>query len=163
MPRHPAPPPPLPAWGKPAPHLVSKSDLARDFEVTAPAVSGWVRKGLPVRPDGLVDLAEAVTWILGSFDQTNGYATRAAAYELRRWLHALAQERWLATVATEHAGAAAHEAAHRLGLATHADALADAVAAGTAERLNPVLEDESNVPLPPPPPGVWRGRLEGTP
>jgi hypothetical protein len=156
MPRHPAPPPPLPPWGQPAPHLVDKARLALECEVGAPAVSGWVKKGLPVRDDGLADLGEVVAWVLATFDPMNGHATRATAREVQRWLYALGQERCLLQIATEHAAAAAHEAANAAGLADHAEALADAVAAEMAARMNLVLEGEANTPLPPPPAGVWR-------
>lgn len=159
MPRHPLPPPPLPPWGQPAPHLVDKARLALEFEVGAPAVSGWVKKGMPTRDNGLHDLAEVVAWVRRTFDPLNGYKTRATAYDIQRWLYQVSRERMNATLAAEYAGAAVYEAAHRLGFADCAESLADMMVGAMVERLNPDLVGEAAIPLPQPPPGVWRARL----
>jgi len=111
------------------------------------------------RDDGLHDLGEVVAWVLRTFDPLNGHRTRATAYDIQRWLYQVSRERMNAKLAAEDAGAAAYEAAHRLGFAGCAESLADMVAGAMVERLNPDLVGEAAIPLPPPPPGVWRVRL----
>lgn len=159
MARRTPPPPPLPAWDAEPVYTIAKSAFAADIGVTPAAVSQWVARGLPVCPDGLLDLRAAAQWLLDNLDPLNGHRTRREAWDLRRYVIAQASERFAARMAVEHAGAAAHEAANRLGLEAHAEALADALAADMVARMNEGMENEANIPLPPPPPGVWRAKL----
>lgn len=66
MPRSPSLPPALAAWHGSSETLVSKAELAADLGVTPARVSHYLTRGLPVRPDGLIPLAEACDWLLGS-------------------------------------------------------------------------------------------------
>jgi hypothetical protein len=43
--------------------VVTKSDLARRLKISASRVSAFVQRGLPQRPDGLLDQAVALDWI----------------------------------------------------------------------------------------------------
>src|SRR5689334_13587042 len=43
--------------------VISKSMLADELRVTRAAVSDYVKRGLPVRPDGKLNRAEAMAWI----------------------------------------------------------------------------------------------------
>lgn len=153
------PPPPLPHWNAEPVYTMAKGEFAADVGVTAAAVSQWIARGLPVRPDGLLDLRVAAQWLIDNLTPQNAHRTRTVAWDIRRYVIAQTSERFASRLAVEHAGAASHEAAHRLGLGSHAEALADAVAADMVERMNEALENESNILLPPPPPGVWRAKL----
>src|SRR5208283_3305423 len=44
------------------PEVVSKAELARRLNRSKAAVAKYCRAGLPVRPDGLIDLAAAERW-----------------------------------------------------------------------------------------------------
>ena len=160
MTRRAPPPPPLPAWDEAPIYTIAKGAFAADLAVTPACVSQWCARGLPVRPDGLLDLAAGAQWLIDNLDPTNGHRTRREAWDLRRYIVAQTTERFAARLAVEHAGAVAHEAAHRLGLGNHAEALADNVAVGMVERMNEGLETDCNIALPPPPPGVWRAKVE---
>lgn len=154
------PPPPLPAWDAAPAYTAPKSEFARDMEVSAGAVSQWCAKGLPVRDDGLIDIAVATKWLLDNLDALNGHRTRARAWDMHHFITAQKGERLLVKMTVEAAGAAAYEAAIAAGMAEEpASALADATTAGTVERMNPSLTDETNIALPPPPAGVWREHL----
>ena len=125
MPRH-MPPLPPPGWHDPAPKLVDKVGLAREMEVTPPAVTAWVKRGLPVRADGLVEILAAARWVLANLDSVNGYQTRKVARDVVNWLWLLTSERQAAVQTAERAGAAAYQAARAAGVADPA-ALADAM------------------------------------
>jgi hypothetical protein len=160
MARRTPPPPPLPAWDAEPAYTQPKGEFARDMEVTPAAVSQWIARGMPVRDDGRINILDAVQWLLDSLDPSNAYRTRTRAWEMRRFVFAQIGERVLVKMTVEEAGAAAHEAALAADLAPDvAAALADAIAAGTVERINPALTDETNIALPAPPPGVWRAKL----
>lgn len=51
---------------------VSKSELARYWNMTKARVSQYVGQGMPVRPDGRVDLAEAEAWRAENVDTSRG-------------------------------------------------------------------------------------------
>ena len=156
MARRAPPPPPLPEWDAPAAYALAKSAFAREMEVTPAAVSQWVARGLPVRPDGLLDMGAAAKWLRDNLDPMNGFKTRAEAGDVLRYVAVLSSERRLARGGVEAAAAAAHEAGLAAGLDGAAAArLADAVALSTVERVNPMLVDEGNLPLPAPPVGLW--------
>ena len=151
-----APPPPLPEWEAPPAYTMAKGAFAKEMEVTPAAVSQWVARGLPVRPDGLLDMGAAAKWLRDNLDPMNGFKTRAEAGDLLRYVSVLTSERRLARGGVEAAAAAAHEAALAAGLDPAAAAhLADSVALGTVARLNPMLEGEGNLALSPPPVGLW--------
>jgi len=156
MARRAPPPPPLPEWDAPSAYTMAKGAFAKEMEVTPAAVSQWLTRGMPVRPDNLIDMHEAAKWLRANLDQANGFKTRAEAGDLMRFVAVLTSERRLARGGVEAAACAAHEAALAAGLDPAAAAhLADSVALGTVARLNPMLTDEGNLPLPPPPVGLW--------
>src|SRR4051812_37234944 len=101
MARHAPPPPPLPEWDAAPAYTMSKGGFAADVHVTPAAVSQWIARGMPVRPDGLLDLRVAAQWLLDHLDATNGYRTRAEAREVRRYVVRLTDERAIARRAVE--------------------------------------------------------------
>ena len=154
------PSPSLPVWDAPAVWTAAKSDFATELEVTPAAVSQWIARGLPVRPDNLIDMAEGCRWVLKNLDAVAAYRTRSNASDLHRWLLGLADARRLARETIEQATAVAYDAAHAAGLDDDAAGrLVDMIAAGTVERMNEVLIDDSNLPLPAPPPGLWKRQM----
>ena len=52
--------------------VVRKGELAQRVGVSAARVSQWVAAGLPVLPDGRVDLQQALDWITKNVDRTAG-------------------------------------------------------------------------------------------
>lgn len=158
MPRH-TKPLPAPSWDDPALKLVDKIGLAKEMEVTPPAVTAWVKRGLPVRADGLIDLKEAARWVLANLDPVNASQTRRVARDVLNWLWVLTSERQATVITVERAGAAAYQSALAAGVADPAG-LADATLRALVPMLNDWLDGECNVPLAEPPPGVWRQVLE---
>jgi len=60
--------------------IVKKGELAQRLSVSAARVSQWVRAGLPVQPDGRVDLQQALDWITKNVDRGGGgWSARKAA------------------------------------------------------------------------------------
>jgi hypothetical protein len=49
---------------------ITKTDLARRLKISASRVSTFVQRGLPVRPDGLLDQAAALEWISANVART---------------------------------------------------------------------------------------------
>ncbi len=43
--------------------VISKAELSRQLGVSRAAVTGYVRRGLPVNPDGKLNSAEALAWV----------------------------------------------------------------------------------------------------
>jgi hypothetical protein len=62
------------------PEIVRKGELAQRVGVSAARVSQWVGAGLPVLPDGRVDLQQALDWITKNVDRSGGgWPARKAA------------------------------------------------------------------------------------
>ncbi len=60
--------------------VVRKGELAQRVGVSAARVSQWVAAGLPVLPDGRVDLQQALDWITKNVDRSGGgWPARKAA------------------------------------------------------------------------------------
>jgi hypothetical protein len=60
--------------------IVRKGELAQRLDVSAARVSQWVAAGLPVLPDGRLDLQQALDWITKNVDRTGGgWPARKAA------------------------------------------------------------------------------------
>jgi len=59
--------------------IVNKQDLARRLGVSAPRVSQLVKRGLPVRSDGKLDLTSALAWISANVDRTNAAGSKLPA------------------------------------------------------------------------------------
>jgi hypothetical protein len=59
-----------------APRFIASSAregaLAERLKVTAARVSQWVGAGLPVLPDGRVDLRQALDWVTKNVDRSGG-------------------------------------------------------------------------------------------
>jgi phage terminase Nu1 subunit (DNA packaging protein) len=67
--------------------VISKSQLAQELGVTRGAVTGYVRRGIPVRSDGKLNRAEALAWIRGRVEPHHadrGAALAAEAPEAKR-------------------------------------------------------------------------------
>jgi phage terminase Nu1 subunit (DNA packaging protein) len=56
--------------------IVNKTELARRLGVSAPRISQLIGRGLPVRTDGKIDLASALTWISANVDRTNAAGSK---------------------------------------------------------------------------------------
>ncbi len=60
--------------------VLKKGELAQRVGVSAARVSQWVAAGMPVRPDGKVELQQALDWITKNVDRTGGgWPARKAA------------------------------------------------------------------------------------
>jgi phage terminase Nu1 subunit (DNA packaging protein) len=59
--------------------IVNKQELARRLGVSAPRVSQLVKRGLPVRSDGRIDLTSALSWISANVDRTNSAGSKLPA------------------------------------------------------------------------------------
>ena len=60
--------------------VLKKGELAQRVGVSAARVSQWVAAGLPVLPDGRVELPKALDWITKNVDRTGGgWPARKAA------------------------------------------------------------------------------------
>ncbi|HLH16234.1 MAG TPA: hypothetical protein VKX45_03395 [Bryobacteraceae bacterium] len=60
--------------------VLRKGELAQRVGVSAARVSQWVAAGLPVLPDGRVDLQQALDWITKNVDRSGGgWPVRKAA------------------------------------------------------------------------------------
>uniref|UniRef100_UPI003F6E71DB hypothetical protein n=1 Tax=Elioraea sp. TaxID=2185103 RepID=UPI003F6E71DB len=68
-----------------------KSELARYWDVTKARVSQYIARGMPVLPDGRVDLAEAEMWRAENVDTSRGTDVDGAAAERARLLRAQAE------------------------------------------------------------------------
>ena len=65
--------------------LVSKSEFAQTLRVSRARVSQYVKQGLPVRPDGLLDLDEALNWVTRNVEpDADGGGASVVASELLR-------------------------------------------------------------------------------
>lgn len=157
MPRHQPPPLPPPAWDDAPRCLVTKALLAADMCLSPSAISQYLRQGMPEGPGGMLDYAAALDWMLGNLDATKARRTRAEASTMRRFLNSQADAYATARAGIEAGAAAAYAAALAAGLPEEAAAhLADDAAARAVPLMNRRLTDESNEPLPAPPPGIWR-------
>ena len=156
MARKAPPSPPLPAWDERPAYTQAKGEFAAELAVTPGAVSHWIGRGLPVRPDGLIDQGQAARWLLDNLDPGQAHRTRAEAVFLHHYVIEREDVRRICRETVEAAAAAAHAAAVAAGLGdADAGVLADAVAGGAVERINPALTEAGNLALPPPPAGLW--------
>jgi phage terminase Nu1 subunit (DNA packaging protein) len=65
-------------------HVLTKSEFAEELHVSCPRVSQFVKRGLPVRRDGRVDLERACAWVVENIDPWGeGSVARSHANE---WL-----------------------------------------------------------------------------
>ena len=48
--------------------VVTKSEFSRAMSVNRSQPTRWAKAGMPVRPDGLIDVAEAVAWVRHNID-----------------------------------------------------------------------------------------------
>ena len=55
---------------------ISKAELARHLGVARSRISAFVKRGLPVRPDGKIILADAVKWMRANCEQTARFRDR---------------------------------------------------------------------------------------
>jgi phage terminase Nu1 subunit (DNA packaging protein) len=55
---------------------ISKAELARHLGVTRSRISALVKRGLPVRPDGKIILADAVKWMKANCEQSARFQDR---------------------------------------------------------------------------------------
>jgi hypothetical protein len=65
---------------------IRKRDLATELGVQPSTITAYVKRGMPVRPDGLVDREKALTWVTRHITPesgTRGSAARRAARLLR--------------------------------------------------------------------------------
>ena len=62
--------------------VVSKSQLAQELGVTRGAVTGYIRRGIPVRSDGKLNRAEALAWIRGRVEPHHADRGAAVAADL---------------------------------------------------------------------------------
>jgi hypothetical protein len=44
--------------------LLTRSELAEEFQVSVSRIQQFVRRGMPVEPDGQIDLEYAARWVL---------------------------------------------------------------------------------------------------
>jgi len=157
MPRHQPLPLPPPAWDDAPRCLVTKGELAGDLCVSPAAISHYLRQGMPEGPGGMMDYAPALDWLLGSLDATKARRTRAEAEGMRRFLNGQASEYATARAGIEAGAVGAYAAALAAGLPEEAAAhLADDASARAVPVMNRHLIEDSNQPLPAPPPGIWR-------
>ena len=68
-------------------HVVTKAELAEELRVSRPRVSQFIDRGLPVRPDGRIDLKIACHWIVANCEPGRAVA------EAREWLWLLNRPR----------------------------------------------------------------------
>ena len=68
-------------------HVVTKAELAEELRVSRPRVSQFIDRGLPVRPDGRIDLKIACDWIVANCEPGRAVA------EAREWLWLLNRPR----------------------------------------------------------------------
>ena len=68
-------------------HVVTKAELAEELRVSRPRVSQFIDRGLPVRPDGRIDLKIACRWIVANCEPGRAVA------EAREWLWLLNRPR----------------------------------------------------------------------
>jgi hypothetical protein len=52
--------------------VISKAELARELELSRSRISQFCKAGLPVRPDGSLNRAEAVEWVEANIDPARG-------------------------------------------------------------------------------------------
>ena len=68
-------------------HVVTKAELTEELRVSRPRVSQFIDRGLPVRPDGRIDLKIACRWIVANCEPGRAVA------EAREWLWLLNRPR----------------------------------------------------------------------
>jgi len=142
---------------------VSKGELAAELGLSAGRISQMIATGLPIRPDGAVDLAAACMWALRHLQDAKAHRTREAAADGLRSALMAAEDRRRVRAAAEIVAASASTVAAESGMpATEADRLADAALVAALPALNVLLRHDCAMPLPPPPPGAWR-RADGDP
>jgi phage terminase Nu1 subunit (DNA packaging protein) len=56
--------------------IINKTELARRLGVSAPRISQLIGRGLPVRPDGKIDLASALKWTGANVDRSNSAGSK---------------------------------------------------------------------------------------
>ena len=56
--------------------VISKADLARHLGVVRGRITALVKRGLPVRPDGKIILADALAWMKANCEQQARFADR---------------------------------------------------------------------------------------
>ena len=66
--------------------VLTKAALAKELEVTRGRISQLIGQGMPVRPDGRIDLEDACRWIVGHLDNTNGDYGSPAWRRARDWV-----------------------------------------------------------------------------
>jgi hypothetical protein len=64
------------------PIVISKSELARELGCSAPNVTKLIARGLPVMPDGKIDLAQACRWIVANVGDGRALAHAAEFLDL---------------------------------------------------------------------------------
>jgi hypothetical protein len=151
------------AWHGSSAVTVSKSELAEELGLSAGRISQMIATGLPVLPDGALDLAEAAQWVLRNLRDPKAAPTREAAADALRSALGGADLRRAIRAAAEVVAASTAAVARANGMPeAEAAALADAALARGLPALNMILAHDSATPLPPPPPGCWR-RAGGDP
>ena len=68
--------------------IISKSELAEELGVLPARITQYVRTGMPVRPDGKIDLLKAVRWLCDNLDSSNAGPALGHAKE---WRHLLSR------------------------------------------------------------------------
>lgn len=56
--------------------IINKQELARRLGVSAPRISQLLKRGLPVRRDGKIDLEPALSWITAHVDRSNSAGSK---------------------------------------------------------------------------------------
>jgi hypothetical protein len=56
--------------------IINKTELARRLGVSAPRISQLIGRGLPVRPDGKIDLESALAWVSANVDRSNAAGSK---------------------------------------------------------------------------------------
>jgi hypothetical protein len=67
------------------PELITKGELALSLEISRGRVSQLIRRGLPIEPDGQIDLERAVRWCARNLDPFNNAGGRAW-HRAREWV-----------------------------------------------------------------------------
>lgn len=56
--------------------MINKQDLARRLGVSSPRISQLLKRGLPVRRDGKIDMEQALSWIDANVDRSNAAGSK---------------------------------------------------------------------------------------
>ncbi len=64
--------------------VITKAALARELSLSKPAVTNYVRRGMPVRPDGRLNRREALAWIRSHVDPHHASKGAAVASAVQR-------------------------------------------------------------------------------